>query len=131
MPGSCAPTRPDGEGPYYKPNAPERTSVDKGHVLEGLVKSTKDCAPIPGAKIEFWQVNLNGQYDDDHRATMYSDASGAYSFESNYPPAYESRLPHIHARVSAQGYQTLITQYYPTDGETEGTFDLVLIPGVQ
>jgi protocatechuate 3,4-dioxygenase beta subunit len=97
-------------------------------MLKGIVKSTKDCAPIPGAKIEFWQVNLNGQYDDDHRATMYSEASGVYSFESNFPPAYESRPPHIHIRVSAQGYQTLITQYYPTVGETEGTFDLVLMP---
>jgi protocatechuate 3,4-dioxygenase beta subunit len=124
----CTPTRPDGEGPYYKPDAPERTSVGTGHLLKGMVKSTKDCAPIPGAKIEFWQVGPNAQYDDDHRATMYSDALGAYSFESNFPPAYESRPPHIHVRASAQGYQTLITQYYPADGETEGTFNLVLIP---
>ncbi|HKP52740.1 MAG TPA: hypothetical protein VJ183_08800 [Chloroflexia bacterium] len=127
-PGSCAPTRPDGEGPYYKPNAPERTSVGTGHVLKGLVKSTKDCSPIPGARIEFWQVGPDAQYDDDHRATMHLEASGAYSFESNFPPGYEGRPPHIHVKVSAQGYQTLTTQYYPADGETEGTFDLVLIP---
>lgn len=127
-PVSCAPTRPDGEGPFYKPDAPERTSVGKGHILKGIVKSTRDCAAIPGAKIEFWQVNSNGQYDDEHRATMHSEASGAYSFESNFPPAYENRPPHIHLRVSAQGYHTLITQYYPTDGETEGTFDLVIAP---
>ncbi len=113
----CTPTNPDAEGPFYKPNAPERTSVGKGHVLNGVVKSTRDCAPILGAKIEFWQVNPNGQYDDDHRATMYAGTSGVYSFESNFPPSYENRPPHIHVRVSAQGYHTLITQYYPKDVE--------------
>jgi protocatechuate 3,4-dioxygenase beta subunit len=96
-----------------------------------VVKSSKDCAAIRGAKIEFWQVNPNGEYDEEHRATMYSDASGAYSFESNFPPAYENRPPHIHVRVSAKGYQTLITQYYPREGETDATFDLVIAAGEQ
>jgi protocatechuate 3,4-dioxygenase beta subunit len=97
-------------------------------MLKGVVKSTKDCAPIAGAMIEFWQVGPDAQYDDDHRATMFSEASGAYSFESNFPPGYEGRPSHIHAKVSAQGYQTLTTQYYPNVGDVEGTFDLVLLP---
>lgn len=124
---SCTPTRPDAEGPFYEPNAPERTSIGKGHVLRGVVRSSADCRPVPGAQIEFWQVNEQAQYDDDHRATMFSDSSGAYSFESNYPLAYSGRPSHIHLRVTAKGYQTLITQFYPQPGETEATFDIVLV----
>ncbi len=125
---SCEPTREDGEGPYYKPGAPERSSVGIGHLLSGVVRSFNGCLPIAGARIEFWQVGPNAQYDDDHRATVFSDASGAYSFESNFPPGYEGRPPHIHVRVTAEGHKLLITQYYPQEGEEAGTFDLVLVP---
>jgi hypothetical protein len=124
---SCTPTRPDAEGPFYEPNAPQRTSIGKGHVLKGVVRSSADCEPIPGAQLEFWQVNERAEYDDDHRATMFADSSGAYSFESNYPQAYSGRPSHIHLRVTADGYQTLITQFYPQEGETEATFDIVLV----
>lgn len=124
----CTPTQADAEGPFYKPNAPERTSVGKGHLLKGVVKSSLDCSHLPKAKIEFWQVNPRGEYDDAHRATLYSNDKGEYVFESNLPPAYEGRPPHIHVRVEAEGYSTLITQFYPAQGETEATFDLVLLP---
>ncbi len=124
----CIPTQADAEGPFYKPNAQERISVGKGHLLKGVVKSSLDCTPLPKAKIEFWQVNSKGEYDDDHRATLYSSDKGEYTFESNFPPAYEGRPPHIHVRVEADGYSTLITQFYPAQGETEATFDMVLLP---
>jgi hypothetical protein len=124
---SCTPTRPDAEGPFYEPNAPERTSIGKGHVLKGVVRSSTGCRPVPGAQLEFWQVNEQAEYDDAHRATMFADNVGAYSFESNFPLGYSGRPSHIHLRVTAEGYQTLITQFYPQEGETEATFDIVLI----
>lgn len=124
---NCTPTRPDAEGPFYEPNAPERTSIGKGHVLKGVVRSSNGCQPRPGAQLEFWQVNEQAEYDDDHRATMFADSAGAYSFESNYPLGYSGRPSHIHLRVTADGYQTLITQFYPQEGQTEATFDIVLI----
>ena len=40
----------------------------------------------------------------------------------------EGRPSHIHIRVSAEGYRTLVTQHYPQKGIAEGHFDLVLIP---
>jgi hypothetical protein len=123
----CTPTRTDAEGPFYEPNAPERTSIGKGHVLRGVVRSSDGCRPVPGAQLEFWQVNDRAEYDDDHRATMFSDSSGAYSFESNFPQPYSGRPSHIHLRVTADGYQTLTTQFYPQPGETEATFDIVLV----
>jgi protocatechuate 3,4-dioxygenase beta subunit len=45
------------------------------------------------------------------------------------PVVYGGRPPHIHVRVFAPGFQTLVTQHYPTAGQTEATFDLVLLPG--
>jgi hypothetical protein len=54
--GPCKPTRPDMLGPFYVPNAPERTSVGKGHILSGVVRSSADCSLIAGTRIEFWLV---------------------------------------------------------------------------
>lgn len=126
--GPCKPTPPDALGPFYTPNAPERTSVGKGHILSGVVRTSVDCSPIAGARIECWLAGPNGKYDDDHRATMFSDREGAYKFESNFPPPYSGRPSHIHMKITAKGFRTLVTQYYPNMGKTEGEFDLVLIP---
>lgn len=125
---TCKPTAPDALGPMYKPEAPVRSNVGSGYVLTGMVKSSRDCALIKGAKIEFWLAGPDKEYDDMHRATLFSDASGAYRFESNFPPGYSGRPPHIHVRVSAAGFGTLVTQHYPKSGTTEAIFDLVLIP---
>ncbi len=124
----CLPTKPEPLGPFYKPNAPTRAQVGQGYLLSGTVRSAADCQPIARAQIEFWLAGPNGQYDDDHRATLFSDASGSYRFASNFPPRYSFRPPHIHLRVSVEGFQTLVTQHYPVKGQTQGSFDLVLVP---
>lgn len=124
----CKPTSPDMLGPFYKSGAPVRSKVGKGYMLSGIVKSSKDCSPVKGARIEFWLVSPDREYDDNHRATVYADGSGAYQFESNYPKPYFGRPPHIHIRVSAQGFKTLVTQHYPEKGRTNAAFNLVLIP---
>ena len=123
----CPPTPPDYLGPFYKANAPERKSVGSGYQLTGVVKSAADCAPIEKARIELWLTNPEGQYDDDHRATLYSDGAGIYRFESNFPPGYSGRPPHIHIKISADGFKTLATQHYPAAASTGGVFDLVLV----
>ncbi len=125
---TCRPTEPDMLGPFYKPNAPVRSSVGKGYVLEGKVKSSADCSPVKSARIEFWLSGPDGEYDDSHRATLYSDDSGEYRFESNFPKPYSGRPPHIHIRVTAANFKTLVTQRYPEKGKTAGYFDLVLVP---
>lgn len=127
-PKACAPTPSDALGPFYKPGAPVRDRVGQGHMLRGVVRSSADCSPIPGAQIEFWLAGPDGRYGDDYRATVFAGPDGTYRFESHFPPAYSGRPPHIHIRVTAPGYQTLVTQYYPRPGQTEGTMDLVLIP---
>jgi protocatechuate 3,4-dioxygenase beta subunit len=123
----CPPTPTDALGPFYQPNAPVRASVGQGYVLSGVVKSAKDCAPLAGARIEFWLAGPSGDYDDEHRATVLADQAGAYRFESNYPPKYSFRPPHIHLKVSAPGFKTLVTQHYPKKGQGQASFDLVLV----
>ncbi len=124
----CTPTLPDALGPFYEPNAPERAKVGEGYLLKGFVLSSATCAPIAGAQIEFWLAGPDGRYDDEHRAIVYSDKSGAYAFESNFPRSYFSRPPHIHIRVTADCYRPLVTQHYPESGQQQGQFDLVLVP---
>lgn len=124
---ACAPTRADALGPFYKPGAPVRGRVGTGYVLRGRVLAARSCNPIPRARIEFWLVNGRGTYDDDHRATLFaSNPNAGYRFQSNRPVAYEGRPPHIHIRVSARGFRTLVTQHYPRGSRTSATFNLVL-----
>jgi protocatechuate 3,4-dioxygenase beta subunit len=125
---TCVPTEEDALGPFYKPNAPVRSIVGKGYVLQGVVRSSTDCAAIPGAVIELWLAGPDGGYDDAHGATIIADASAAYRFESNVPPPYWGRPPHIHLRVSAKGFRPLVTQHYPQSGTKEAVFDIILLP---
>lgn len=124
---ACAPTPEDQLGPFYEPDAPVRSSVGRGHVLEGTVRSAGDCGPLPGARVELWLTGPRG-YDGAHRATVIADGEGRYRFESPVPPPYERRPPHLHVRVAHPGHLTLVTQHYVRPGDTRATFDLVLRP---
>jgi protocatechuate 3,4-dioxygenase beta subunit len=126
--GACAPTRADALGPFYTPNAPVRAAVGRGFVLSGAVRSARDCRVLGEARVEFWLAGPAGQYGDAWRATVIAARDGRYRFESHVPPAYGGRPPHIHVRATAPGHQVLVTQYYPTRGETDARFDLVLAP---
>ena len=124
----CRPTEPDMIGPFYKAGAAVRSSVGKGYLLKGVVRSSADCTPIRGAKIEFWLAGPDGEYDDNHRGIVYAGNTGAYRFESPYPGPYYGRPPHIHIRVTAEGFRNLVAQHYPKKGETVFPLDLVLVP---
>jgi catechol 1,2-dioxygenase len=126
-PADCKPTQPDMLGPFYEPGAPVRTSVGSGYVLSGAVLAADDCKPIRNARIEFWLANPKGEYDDAHRATVFAGERGGYRFESNVPVSYSGRPPHIHVRVTAPGFEELVTQHYPEPGQVKANFDLVLV----
>ena len=123
----CRPTPPDSLGPFYKSGAPERERVGSGYRLAGVVRSAQTCLPIPGARIEFWMAGPDGDYDDAYRATVIAKADGGYRFESHYPKDYFGRPPHIHVRVSADGFKTLVTQHYPSPDARKAVFDFVLL----
>ncbi len=126
-PANCKPTQPDMLGPFYEPGAPVRTSVGSGYVLSGTVLVADDCKPIRNARIEFWLANPRGEYDNAHRATVFAGERGGYRFESNVPVSYGGRPPHIHVRVTAPGFEELVTQHYPEPGQTKANFELVLV----
>ena len=123
----CEPTQEDEMGPFYKPAAPYRTSVGTGYLLLGTVKAANDCSPVSAAMIELWMNGPDGRYGDAWRATLFSADDGTYYFVSHAPTDFGSRRPHIHIRVTAEGFAPLVTQHYPLDGAGEGLFDLVLV----
>jgi protocatechuate 3,4-dioxygenase beta subunit len=122
----CTPTRADALGPFYEPGAPVRSKVGTGYVLTGRALSARTCRALATARIELWLANPSGEYDDAHRATIVSRRDGRFRFESNRPVSYGGRPPHIHVRVSARGFRTLVTQHYPRAGRSSGVFNLVL-----
>lgn len=124
----CTPTPWDEIGPFYRPNAPVRSSIGKGYLLSGTVRSAEDCSVIRNARIEVWQTGPNGEYGDAYRATLFSDAKGRYRLQTTPPPGYAARPPHIHILVDVKGFEGLITQHYPKRGAREATLDLVLVP---
>lgn len=123
----CSPTRADALGPFYEPGAPVRSQVGNGYVLSGRVLAARTCRPISRARVELWLANPQGEYDDAHRATVFAGRRGGYRFESNKPPPYSGRPPHIHLRVTARGYRALVTQHYPRAAQTSARFNLLLV----
>jgi len=125
---ACEPTAEDEMGPLYVQGAPERNEVGAGYLLMGTVRSAADCTPITDARIEIWMAGPQGHYGDEWRATLFSAGNGSYYFRSHVPPNYGTGRPHIHIKVSRDGYKTLITQHYPAAHAGEAIFDLILVP---
>ena len=127
---ACEPTVEDELGPLYVPGATTRHQIGSGYLLMGTVRSAADCTPIAGARIEVWMAGPQGRYGDDWRATLFSGGNGSYYFQSHLPPSYGTGLPHIHIKVSRDGFKALITQHYPAKDAGEGMFDLVMVPAL-
>ena len=81
----------------------------------------QDCAPIASAKLDFWQADANGVYDNvgyTLRGHVFADENGNYAIESIIPGEYPGRPPHIHVKVFApDGRELLTTQLYFSGGE--------------
>lgn len=124
----CRPTSPDMLGPFYKPNAPERTRTGTGLVVTGAVRSASGCTALPGARVEWWSADERGEYRDDLRATQHADAAGRFTYETVAPGRYPGRPPHLHVRITAPNHKPLVTQLYPQPNQRSITTDFVLIP---
>ncbi len=122
------------EGPFYTPNTPERASlVEVGMggtplLVTGQVLN-QNCEPIAGAKLDFWQTDDNGEYDNvgyRMRGHQFTDENGNYALETILPSRYPGRTPHIHVKVFApNGREVLTTQvYFPgiSDQIPDGVF---------
>ena len=130
------------EGPYFKANSPERSSLlDVGVTgtkltLTGYVL-TANCQPVAHALLDFWQANAQGQYDNSGytlRGHQYTDANGYYHLETIVPGLYPGRTEHIHVKVEAQGGSILTTQlFFPgtSENQSDSIYDKKLLMGMK
>jgi protocatechuate 3,4-dioxygenase beta subunit len=128
---SCAPTLADIEGPFYRPDAPERADLtrvgDEGTplLLAGRVLDADGCTPLAGAVVDLWQADPDGAYDNatgamDYRAKVTCDAEGRWQIRTFEPGRYlngaQYRPAHVHVKVWVDGEERLTTQlYFPGD----------------
>ena len=114
---------------------PGDPGIVRGRVL------APDGAAISGALLDIWQNASNGLYsvedadqdDNNLRCRMHANGDGAYSVTTIRPMPYTVpddgpagvmlhamgrhpwRPAHIHFKVTADGYQDLVTELYPDD----------------
>jgi protocatechuate 3,4-dioxygenase beta subunit len=104
--------------------------------VSGTVRGT-DGTPVPGARIEVWEADEDGFYDVQYpgqemagRGWLRSGPDGEYRFWSVHPAPYPipddgpvgellraagrgpMRPAHLHFKVDAPGYRTLITHIF-------------------
>lgn len=115
------------DGPYYTANPPQNATLRTAGVagtaltLTGYVVS-KSCQPIANARLDFWQADGNGNYDNSGytlRGWQLTDANGAYKLETVIPGLYPGRTEHIHFKVTVNG-QTYTSQlFFPGVSQNE------------
>lgn len=134
------PTPPQMEGPYFKPNSPERTSMLDGPgtrlVLSGFVYGLT-CKPLPDVLLDFWMADNYGRYDNAtyrFRGHQYTGADGSYRLTTIVPGLYPGRTRHIHVKAQAPGEPVLTTQlYFPGEpgNNSDPIFDARLLMDVR
>jgi len=130
------------EGPYFKANSPERTSLltdgmtGTQLVITGYVYDT-NCQPVANALLDFWQADANGVYDNSGytlRGRQFTDANGAYTLTTVVPGLYPGRTEHIHFKVQAPNGKILTSQlFFPgvVQNDSDGIFNESLLLPIQ
>ena len=114
---------------------PTVTEIERRDVTEGLTGMPlrvgvqvvdESCAPIPGATVEIWHCDVDGDYsayadggtDDDGaegttflRGSQVANADGIVEFLTFWPGWYRGRAVHIHSKVHVDGTTVLTTQF--------------------
>ncbi|SEM55920.1 carbohydrate-binding protein [Nonomuraea pusilla] len=128
------PTPPQIEGPYFKPNSPQRSVLPGAGTtltLSGYVFGLS-CQPLANVLLDFWQADSNGAYDNvtyNFRGHQYTNAQGAYKLTTIVPGLYPGRTRHIHVKVQAPNQPILTTQlYFP--GEPRNSTDTIFDPAL-
>jgi protocatechuate 3,4-dioxygenase beta subunit len=140
--GDDDPTPSQTEGPYFTSNSPLRTTlVEAGMAgtlltVSGRVLSTT-CQPIAQAKLDFWQADNAGAYDNTGyrlRGHQFTDSEGRFSLQTIVPGLYPGRTRHIHVKVQPANGRILTTQlYFPGEARnaSDGIFSSELLIAIQ
>lgn len=120
------------EGPYYVDDVLLRRNVTEGRRGTPLwltlrVVDTATCAAIPGATVEIWHADANGDYSGYNgfegeifmRGQQVAGAAGAATFRTIYPGWYPGRTVHIHCKVHVGGSTVHTGQLYFDDALTD------------
>lgn len=137
-PDCSSPSPQQTEGPYYTAGSPERNILfEEGMAGEKLIVAgyvlDKDCQPIPGTWLDFWQADANGVYDNKGftlRGHQFTDSQGRYFLETVIPGEYPGRTEHIHVKIQPPGGSMITSQlYFPnvSANSADGIFDPALI----
>ncbi len=129
----CKITGSDALGPFFVENSPNVVNINTQNLpgtpmmMEGVVYGGEGQSnPLQNAKIEIWHADDNGAYHPEGsgdisdyppeevtlRGFVLADGEGKYAFASIRPGLYGSRARHIHFKITAEGYRTLVTQSY-------------------
>lgn len=138
---AVTPTPAQTEGPFYPTRRMRFDDVDNDLVrIAGAVRDAggrilrlsgrvidRDGRPVPGARVEIWQCDVNGRYmhsadQGRHPRDMafqgfghdITDGKGRYRFRTIVPVPYPGRTPHIHVKVLTPDRE-LTTQLYIAD----------------
>ena len=134
---SGRPTIAETEGPYFKAGSLARTSLVQAGtggtrlVLTGRVLTTS-CTPVAGARLDFWQADASGSYDNSGyrlRGHQLTDAAGRFTLTTIVPGEYPGRTQHIHVKVKAPGKPELTTQLF-LPGEPGNQRDAIFDPSL-
>jgi protocatechuate 3,4-dioxygenase beta subunit len=82
--------------------------------LSGYVL-TSGCRPVRRARVDFWQADEHGGYDDTGvrlRSHQFTDARGHYWLQTILPGPYANRTRHLHVTVRARGERAVTTMLY-------------------
>jgi len=118
------------QGPFPTVDQIERRDITEGHaglpLRVGVQVVDESCVPIPGATVEIWHCDIDGDYsayadgstDDDDgvgttflRGSQVANADGIVEFLTVYPGWYQGRAVHIHATVHLADATVLTTQF--------------------
>ncbi len=132
--GACLLSPEQTEGPYPTVSQIERRDIREslsGHPLRlGLQVVDEACEPVPGAVVEIWHCDTDGDYssyldggtDDDAgegttflRGSQTANDEGIVEFVTNYPGWYRGRAVHIHTKVHLDDTTVLTSQIYFDD----------------
>jgi len=114
------PTPAQTEGPYFTSGSPAKADLAAGVTdgtplaLTGTVLTTA-CQPVRQAKLDFWQADDDGVYDNQGyrlRGHVFTDDQGRYQITTVLPGLYPGRTRHVHVKAQAPGGSPLTTQLY-------------------
>jgi protocatechuate 3,4-dioxygenase beta subunit len=117
------------EGPFYVDEALVRRDIRDGRegselALRLKIVDAATCAAIPGAAVDLWHCDAQGNYSATSpananerflRGRQIAGADGIVDFATIYPGWYPGRTPHIHLKVLVGAREAATSQLFFPD----------------